>query len=208
MRIHNHDQGTPEWFAARSGMPTASAAAKMVTPKGLKISTQHVKYAALLAAELHKGEGLADFTGSKHTERGHELEPIAADYYAFEYETPLKQVGFITDDAGTHGASLDRLFEDNTGAVELKCINAGDHMIAMDSVDKGACPIDHILQINMQMMVAEVDFVDLYYYHPDLPSVRYRLHKDYKVQAALQSAITQTIAERDRFYKLILKNMG
>ena len=71
MRICEHEQGSPEWFAARLGVPSASMFAKIVTTKGVW-STQADSYINQLVAEQLTGER-EEVYQSHHMLRGIEL---------------------------------------------------------------------------------------------------------------------------------------
>ena len=82
MKIHDVEQNTPEWHILRSGMPTGSAAHRLVTPTG-KASSGVEAYAIELANDIYRGSHKQIFKGNSHTERGHALEPVAADAYSW-----------------------------------------------------------------------------------------------------------------------------
>ncbi len=63
MKIIQCEQGTPEWFQARLGIPTCSRLDEVLTPKTLKLSTPAGKYRNQLLAEWLVGYPL-DFGGS------------------------------------------------------------------------------------------------------------------------------------------------
>ena len=72
-------QQTPEWFAARCGVPSASNFDKIVTTKG-EPSKQAQKYLWQLAGERVTGKQEESFT-SGHMQRGIELEAEARQFY-------------------------------------------------------------------------------------------------------------------------------
>jgi hypothetical protein len=55
MKIHNVDQGSPEWHALRCGVPTASEFSKILTPKTMKLSEQAPAYMYRLLGEWMLG---------------------------------------------------------------------------------------------------------------------------------------------------------
>ena len=121
MKIIECEQNSPEWFAARLGKITASNMDKIITPTGQQ-SKQTEKYITQLIAEIITGESAEKFKGNQHTERGHELEQEAADYYAMVKRVELQPIGFCLTDDEMIGASPDRLVGDD-GMLEIKtCI--------------------------------------------------------------------------------------
>lgn len=113
MEIFNCEQGTPEWFAARCGIPTASMFGTVLAKGEGKT---RASYMMKLAGEIISGQPMDSFSNA-HTERGHEEEPIARDLYAFQTGAQYERVGFIKD--GRSGASPDCLVGEDGGA-EIK----------------------------------------------------------------------------------------
>src|SRR3954468_22659041 len=107
MQIINCDQGGPEWFAARAGIPTASEfhTVMAVGPKGGKSATR-VSYLNKLVGEIITGEPMASYSNAD-MERGKLMEDEARDLYAFTADIEPERVGFIRN--GDKGASPDSL---------------------------------------------------------------------------------------------------
>ena len=118
MIIVDCEQGSPEWFEARFGKPTASNFDKILTPANMQISKQREAYMFDLCEE--RLEVNREFYKSRYMERGNELESEARDYYAFMKDCEPKQVGFCLDDSGRYGCSPDSLIGDD-GGFEAKC---------------------------------------------------------------------------------------
>lgn len=197
MIIHNMDQGTPEWFEVRAGLPTASEFSKLITSKG-EASKSLSGYALTLAGELFAGKPLDAWQGNQWTDRGKELEDEARSTYEFTHSARVEQVGFITDDARRCGASPDGLVGDD-GMSEIKCLKAENHIKALLYYKKnGRCPTDYVQQTQGQIMVAERQWVDLIFYHPDLPMLVIRQERDDSLIQSLQAQIDNVIAERDK----------
>jgi hypothetical protein len=172
MKIYNVEQGSPEWFAARAGVPTASEFNKIITPTG-RASTQADKYANKLLADIIAGKPVNDFEATAYMDRGKELEAQAVSYYEFHTDTSTEIVGFITDDEGRYGCSPDRLIGDD-GLLEIKCPAAHTHIdYALNGFDK-----DYYPQVQGQLLVTGRKWCDWMSYHPDLPPVIIRITRD------------------------------
>jgi YqaJ-like viral recombinase domain len=185
--VHQAEQGSPEWFALRVGIPTASCFHKIVTPTG-KLSAQAAKYAYFLAAERLLGRSLEpDLNGIEAIRRGHELEPEAVQMYEFDQDVDTTPVGFITTDDGRIGASPDRLIVGRKGALEIKCPLAQTHVQYMIE-GFGA---DYTPQAQGQIAVAELEWVDRYSYHPEMPPVHVRTYRDEAYQRLLVPALVE-----------------
>ena len=161
MIIHEMEQGTPEWFGVKLGVPSSSNASKLVTGTG-KVSTSLAGYAESLAMEKYIGEPSDDgFTGNKYTDRGIALEDLSRADYAMTHQVEVRQVGFITDDLGRWGASTDGLVGDD-GLVEFKNLIAKVmySLILYTKQNENRTPPGYIPQLQMEMFVAERDGPD------------------------------------------------
>lgn len=184
---HQVEQGSPAWLQLRLGIPTASEFDKILTPKTMKLSSQARGYAFRLVAETLLGYPVQDLGNLPWIERGKELEPQAVRSYEFDTDLETRAVGFITTDDGMIGASPDRLIVDVCGGVELKCPAPATHVgYLIDGFGT-----DYAVQVQGQMLVGELDFVDRYSFHPELPPVRERVYRDDKMIAALRDALGQ-----------------
>lgn len=205
MIVHDLEQRSKEWFRLRAGMPTASVASKLVTSTG-KESTSYKDLALMLSADLYAGEPVDAWEGNSATQRGTQLEPEARDAYEFITGTEVIEVGFITDDLEIYGCSPDGLVGGD-GMVEIKCQIGKNHVKTLDYYDKhGKAPPDYISQCQMQMSVAERKWCDLFYYHPQLPSIVIRQKPDKKFQEVLVEQLKAVITERDRLINVLEKD--
>jgi len=200
MIIHNVEQNSLEWFQVRAGIPTASMFSSLVTSKG-EPSKSLAGYALTLAGEKYAGKPLDSFQGNFHTERGTLLEPDARSTYEFTQGVEVEQIGFITDDDLTHGASPDGLIGSD-GMSEIKCIKAENHIKAILYYKKnGRCPTDYVQQTQGQMMIAEREWCDLVFYHPELPMLVIRQERDEEFIKKLQAQISLVLSERDKIFE-------
>lgn len=127
MRIIECQQGTPEWYAARLGIPTASEFDSIITPKKGDLAAAHEGYIDQLIDESVRVDAERAFKGNQHTERGKELEPEARDLYAFLRDVSPQVVGFILNDSEDAGFSPDSLIDDD-GGLEIKCPDGPTHV--------------------------------------------------------------------------------
>lgn len=194
------EQGSPEWERLRAGKPTASEFHRVVTSKGER-SKSLEDYAAQLAAESFAKRPLDRWEGNGSTERGHALEDEARRAYGFLRGVETIRVGFV--DAGAVGASPDALIEAN-GLLELKCQQAKGHVQTLDYFARhGRPPPDYIAQAQGQMLVCERAWVDLMFYHPDLPELIIRIDRDTAFFEKLAANLEETLKERERLLSII-----
>ncbi len=194
MIIYDVEQNTPEWDELRAGRPTSSEFSKLLTGTG-KQSTQIGDYAATLAAEQFAGKPLERWEGNRATERGHEVEPEARHTYEFLHGIKVERVGFVTN----HGAgSSPDGFVLIAGIHEVKCQLPKGHVQTMAYYRKHEkCPPAHYTQCQGQLLICEREWVDLDFYHPDLPGLTIRVNRDESYIDELLKQIEEVIAQRD-----------
>ena len=171
MITHDVAQGELAWMQLRLGMPTASRADSLVTPRTRKPSGGRARYRAELLAEWMLGQPLDDGS-SGFMQRGTDMEDDARRWYEFEGDVEVEQVGFVTRDDGEAGCSPDGLVL-SEGLLEIKCPSALQHVQYM----LGDEP-DYLGQVNFQMYITDRAWADVLSYHPELPPVVYRVKRD------------------------------
>lgn len=147
-------QGTEEWFEARKGKLTASRAQAIASNgKGLE------SYVESILAEKYSEK--TDNFSNEHTERGHELEPIARDLYEMNRGVTVEEVGFIEIDG--YGASPDGLVGED-GGIEIKCLDDKGHfhMLMTEKIDTG-----YEWQVQMNLLVTGRKWWDVVFFNPN-----------------------------------------
>ena len=182
MKIVNCRQGTPEWRAARLGLPTASNFDRIITRAG-KPSKASDKYLAELIVEWYTGYP-AEEDQSRFMERGSELEAVAVRDYEFQHDVDTQTVGLCLLDDGRAGASPDRLVGED-GLLEFKCPAAATQvMYLLDGP-----PDDYFVQVQGQLWVTGRKWCDLYLWHPTFPRVSRRYEPDPVFITAMAEAV-------------------
>lgn len=189
MKIHQCVQGTPEWLMLRCGVPTASNFDRIVTPTG-KLSTQAEVYRFELLAERMMGHPCEQFI-STWMQRGTENESRAVSFYEMLRDADTAPVGFISNDAGTIGASPDRLVG-ASGLLEIKVPKDGTHVGYL--LGKGADD-KYKPQVQGQLWIAEREWSDVLSWHPEMPEALIRVARDEKFIQVLSAAVLQFSAE-------------
>ena len=180
----NVEQGSEEWLELRAGIPTSSEFKRIVTSTG-KASKQASEYIFQCIAEMVEGVPMKTFEKSFWMDRGSEMEEEAADWYAFETDSELIHPGFITDDYMRWGASPDRLVVQDgevVGGLEIKCPAPWNHLA--NAARKGIATKDYP-QVQGQMLVAGLDWVDYVSYHPRYLGMRVRILPNLEYQEFL-----------------------
>lgn len=149
MRILDFDQKSPEWYAARRGLPTASEFGNIITQKKGEYAAAADSYIDRLIDELVRPQAAESFEGNKHTRRGEALEPEARELYAFEFDCEPRQVGLVTNDEGTLGCSPDSLLGED-GGLEIKC---PDGPTFVKWARAGGLPDEHKAQVHGSLII-------------------------------------------------------
>lgn len=199
MEIIDCDQNSPEWFAARLGIPTASKfATVMAKGKSGGASLTRSKYMRELAAEIITGQPTESYR-NEYMERGHAQEADARETYSFMHECELELVGFIRN--GQKGASPDSLVGNN-GLLEIKTKKAD---LIIECIQRGPDnpPPEHIAQCQGQLLVAEREWLDLVCYSPSMPLVVYRINRDDKYIKTLSEEVDRFNEELQQLVETI-----
>ncbi len=172
MELIDCDQGSPEWFKARLGIPTASEFATVTASgKAGADSKTRKTYLLKLAGEILTGEPMESYSNA-HMERGKAMEDEARNLYAFMQDVDPQRVGFIRN--GQKGCSPDSLIGTD-GGLEIKtCL---PH-IQIDRLIKGDLPPEHKAQVQGCLWITGREWWDFVSYWPSLPLFVTRVHRD------------------------------
>lgn len=184
------EQGGEEWLAARCGLVTMSRLKELMVngkgPGGFGASA--MTYMNELIGERITGEPAAAWQGNAHTQRGHEMEPIARELYQEASGNEPHEVGIILN----HGVgySPDGLIGDS-GALEIKTKLP---KLQVEVLLAGEIPKEHMAQIQGGLWVSEREWLDFVSFWPGMPLFVKRAYRDEKM--------IQQIAERvEAFYQ-------
>lgn len=165
MKIIQCEQLSPEWWAARNGVPTASEFGRILTPKTLKPSAGAQDYAIELIADLLSPSPLTERYQSPAMANGTLTEPEARRWYEMDSGYDVEQVGFITTNDGRFGCSPDGMIAPN-GGLELKCPAPKTHLRYLLA---GEVPADYLAQVHGALIVTGRAWWDFVSYAPGLP---------------------------------------
>ncbi len=170
--IFDCEQGQPDWFMARLGIPTASEFhTVMAVGKNGGKSLTRVAYLNKLAGEVLTGDPMPTYTNAD-MERGKEQEDEARDLYTFTATEELRRVGFVRN--GNAGCSPDSLVG-TQGGLEIK--SAAAH-IQIERLLKDELPSEHKAQVHGSMWVCDRAWWDFMSYCPKLPPFIKRIYRD------------------------------
>lgn len=195
-RIIDVEQGSPEWFEARAGIPTASEFSALVTPKTRKISTgDGVRtYRMQKLAERWMGRAVGEFVGSFAMEQGKILEDEAIPAFALETGLTGRKVGFVVSLCGRFGCSPDLLLDDGSGC-EAKCPRPETHCAYLLA---GRCPDEYFAQVQGAMHVTGAAHWWFASYARGFPMLIVKIPRDDAYQATLGEALDTFCIDLDR----------
>ena len=184
VEVFDCEQGSPEWFACRLGIPTASEFSAILAEGKTKGSPSLTRrtYLYKLVAERLTGEPGDHYT-NRHMERGKEMEAEARDWYAFATDTEPQRIGFVRN--GRKGCSPDSLIGKD-GMLEIKT-KLGH--LQVDVLLGKTLPSEHRAQVQGQLWVAEREWCDFVSYWPKMPPFRLRVYRDEQYIAHLSKMV-------------------
>ena len=168
---HDVEQGSAEWLEKRLGIPTASNFGEIITTKGERTTGDKRKtYMMKLVCEDVLGERMGDdISEMKWPKHGRMYENQAAHTLASMAGLELAEGKFFTE-MGC-GCSPDRLVVSGgnykgKGGVEIKCPAPWTHMATLlyGPNDK------YLVQVQGQMLIAGLDYIHFFSFHPQMPS--------------------------------------
>jgi hypothetical protein len=180
LEIIDVEQRSPEWYAARAGVVTASVfSTVMASGKNGDVSVGRTKLLHKLAAEVITGEPAADGYQSAAMMKGVALEAEARESYARRKRFDPQLVGFVKNFDGLKacGCSPDGLIGFD-GGLEIKIATEAHILIPMLQ-RPASMPPEHRAQIQGSMWICERDWWDLtIYHHRAMPAVDVRVYRD------------------------------
>ncbi len=185
MKVHEVEQHSPEWFALRAGIVTASEADQLITPEFvIRKGAMPETYLCRKLAE--KWTGKAVMSGSSwEMEQGTIREVDVIGWFSAFYDIDVKRVGFITTDNGTAGCSPDGLLPDGRGleAKSPQPTNTVRYLLA------GECPKEYVVQVQFCMYVMGTPSHEFVSYRPGFPPLKLTVARDEVAMKAIAEAL-------------------
>ena len=201
MKIIPCTQGSPEWHAARLGIPTASNFGKIVTP-ACAASKSAEGYMHQLVAERLIGHPCGEID-TPWMQRGQITEAEAVAYYELQRGVDTQAVGFVTTDDGSAGCSPDRLIRDD-GGLEIKCPSAAVHVGYLLERE----PRKYWPQIQGALWITGRRWWDFLSYCPELPPALIRFERNEQFIASLASAVETFNEHLDAAHRRLAEMIG
>lgn len=186
MKLHNVQQGTPEWLELRLGIPTASEFNAIISPtwkvrEGEGVNTYLCrKIVEKVCRHIDEDQG-----GGFAMEQGSILEHEAVPWFEFAHDVSIERVGFCTTDDGRAGCSPDGLIGED-GGIEIKCPLPHTHLKYLLA---GTLPADYAAQVHGSMYVTGRSWWKFVSYSRKFPALVLHIERDEKIQAAIKTAL-------------------
>lgn len=187
MKIIPVQPGSPQWFACRKGIPTASRFHEILTPTGKLASNDKARRCAYqLVSERLLNESMQTVKETDWMIHGKNMEPNALAHFQFVYEVALEPIGFVTTNDGRAGASPDAHIVGTKQYAEIKCPAPWTHLgYLLDGPGT-----DYRPQVQGQLWVCEAEAVHFFSYHPQMPAYHVVVKRDDQYIALLAKAVT------------------
>jgi putative phage-type endonuclease len=174
MIILDVPQLSPEWLAAKLGVPSASNFDKIVTIEG-KPSKSRQNYMYQLAGEKVSGAHVETYQNAAML-RGIELEAEARQTFEFIKNVEVKQVGLcFPDESRLCSCSPDGLLSAKDEGLEIKCPLIHTHVSYLLE-DK--LPVEYFQQVHGSMLVTGFKYWYFMSYFPGLPIFIKKIERD------------------------------
>lgn len=183
--IRDVEQGSQEWLDLRCAIVTCSELNSLLVngkgPGGFGAGA--ITYMDTLIGESFTGEVAGGWSGNAHTERGHELEPMADDLYKERTGNDTERVSIILN----HGVgySPDYIIGDN-GLTEIKT-KLPKYQVSVILADE--IPKEHVAQCQGGLWVSEREWIDFISFWPGMPLFVKRVYRDEEMISRIESRV-------------------
>lgn len=195
MSDNPHQQG--EWLVERIGKVTASRAKHVMDYTAKGASTQkRLDYLMEIVTQRLTGQQTPTYVNAA-MQWGIDKEGFARQAYQDRTGNTVDLVGFIQHPTMLCGASPDGLIGID-GGVEFKCPSSVNHASAI----LNGMPQEHIPQIQMQMWIAGLQWIDFVSYDPRFPVAQSlyveRIVRNEEYITKLEAEVVKFLAEVEK----------
>jgi hypothetical protein len=207
VRAYLCKQYSPDWWALRAGIPTASSFDRIITGKGKPSASARGLLKELVNDKFNQTPNAFSERGRIGTaamEAGRASEPEARAVYAMLRNVNVHQVGYVPSKCGMFGCSPDGLVNPKSyahgryrdgrrwldcnadGLLELKCPMPETHA---KYLQKGVLPNEYRPQVHGQLVVTELPWVDFMSYAHGYDPLLIRVTPDDYTQAVREALL-------------------
>ncbi len=156
-RVLDAPQRSAEWFQARAGRLTGSAAADMLATIKTGEAAARRDLRLRLVTERLTGQPQEDGFVNAAMQRGIDCEPLAFAAYEALTGQMVERSGFLSHTELLAGCSLDGHIGDFAGIIELKCPKSSTHLGYLKA---GKVPSAYLPQITHNLWVTGAEWCD------------------------------------------------
>lgn len=197
LEIIECEQGSPEWYRHRMGIPTASEFKTIIgIKKDAKDKVTRQTYMYKLAGEILTDEPMENYN-NPYMERGKEQEDELRRLYCMMQNVETRKVGFLR--LGRKGASPDSLVGEE-GMVEIK--SQAPHLL-IKTIFAGEVPPEFMAQLQGNLLVSGRAWIDICVGFRKMPPFIKRVHRDEKYIEMLNLAVGDFLFELDEVVKKV-----
>jgi hypothetical protein len=153
MIVHECEQNSPQWYAVKVGVPSASSFSDVLAKGEGKTRKA---YMHRLAAERLTGE-FSETYSNGFIDGGHVVEDEIRNAYAFLHDASPTRVGFVTLDDGSAGCSPDSLVGE-TGGLEIKSALPN---LVVGYIEADRFPAEHKAQVQGTLWITGREWWDI-----------------------------------------------
>lgn len=192
--FYDIQQGTDEWLSLRRGKFTASRCNDLLMAK----TTAGYKNLIYQIAYERKTDESPESFKSEWMQRGNDLEPFALENYSLENFCKVYNGGYYelndwvgcSPDAHLSGARL----------LQAKCPAWNTHIKMLDEKKVAS---NYYNQVQFEMMCSEKEECILYYFHPKLKSISFKIKRDDELIKKIEQEIETAKKEVERIMNLL-----
>jgi hypothetical protein len=190
------DQRVPEWYAARVGKLTGSAAGDMLARIKTGEAAARRDLRTRLVCERLTGQSQEDVFVSPAMQHGIDKEADAFAAYEALTGTLVNRVGFLAHDTLPAGCSPDGEVGGYQGILELKCPKSATHLKYLRA---GTVPSDYLPQITHNLWITGADWCDFASFDDRMPAhlhlFRVRVQRDQSAIDAYELMVRAFLSE-------------
>ena len=188
---YNYDieQNSDEWFEIKLKKFSASICPELLMDKSTKGYQGLINRIVEERITGQRCENIS-FKGNWATERGHELEPVAADDYELRNLVVVKEVGVVILDDWIL-CSPDRLIGDD-GLLQIKCPIFSTQK---EYLEKKKIPTNYYKQMQFELFVTGRDYNVFNSFHPHLKALDIILERDEEMISRISERLEEAKQE-------------
>lgn len=195
------EQRSAEWYSARAGRLTGSAAYNLFKTIKSGEAAARRDYRLQLVVERLTGKPQEDDYINREMQRGIDLEATAIAEYEALTGLVVRRTGFIQSDDFMAGCSLDGDVDNFTGIVEVKCPKSATHL---QYIGDGVVPSNYLPQLRHNVWVTGAQWADFLSFDDRFPP---ELQVFYVRATREQLKIDEYEAEALRFLKEVERDL-